>query len=105
MSTYLHCTGCARTFSSERAFVTHRTGSYARGRQKSQRRCLSVDELRGAGLVEHAKTAGARAVWTPAARIESWHARQEAILSAPDIKSGHSEAPAPAATAQAQAVA
>lgn len=100
MSTYLTCSGCRLVFSSERAFVTHRTGSYARGRQPSQRRCLTADELRGAGLVEHRKTPGSRVVWALAARIESWQARQEAILSAPDIKYGHSSA-----STQAQEVA
>lgn len=68
MNTYMRCTGCGLTFSSERAFVGHRVGSYARGRQKSQRHCLLGDgELHRAGLVANpAKSRGERVIWTMA---------------------------------------
>lgn len=101
MSTYLTCSGCRLVFSSERAFVSHRVGSFARARQNSQRRCLTVDELRAAGLVENAaKSRGERVVWSLAVRMESWDTHHGQISAARDIKYSHSSA-----STQAQEVA
>ncbi|HEX6800531.1 MAG TPA: hypothetical protein VF116_22660 [Ktedonobacterales bacterium] len=92
MSTYLRCTGCGLTFSSERAFCAHRTGTYAHGRQKSQRRCLRTsDEMHRAGVIEHQKNAGSRVVWTMAASVQSWVARRDQFSETPDIEYGHSD--------------
>lgn len=41
------CSGCARQFHGLTAFDRHRTGSFAR---LGQRRCLSEQEMSGAGL-------------------------------------------------------
>lgn len=83
---YCRCGGCDATFSSLRAFDTHRTGPY-RGRP-SQRRCLSESEMRAAGLVVHPTAGGKgtkRAIWTLEASLVSWTERA-AILKTPDIK-------------------
>lgn len=94
MSTYLRCSGCGLTFSSERAFVAHRTGAYARGRQPAQRRCLTKDELHRVGLVANpAKSRGERVVWSVGTSLESWRGRHGQFSQTPDIKFAPFDAP------------
>lgn len=44
------CEGCGERFRSLTAFDMHRTGKYARGRERHTRRCLSVAEMQAKGM-------------------------------------------------------
>ena len=46
-----YCTGCRRTFSSVSAFDLHRVGLFTR----SQRRCLTPQEMHARGLAQNDK--------------------------------------------------
>ncbi len=70
------CSGCKTTFTSESAFDMHRTGNYGGpihehgkviGFQKSERRCLSVEEMLAKDMVQNDK-----GWWTSGIFDNSW---------------------------------
>jgi hypothetical protein len=44
------CDVCGQRFRSLTSFDMHRTGAYARGREKHTRRCLRVEEMAAKGM-------------------------------------------------------
>lgn len=51
------CSACGSVFCSVTAFDLHRVGTYAQGREKHTRRCLSVDEMLKRGMAHTASGA------------------------------------------------
>ena len=75
------CSGCKLIFSSESAFDKHRTGSFGGpihengrvvGFEKSQRRCLTVDEMLAKEMVQNEK-----GWWTSGVFDGSWIKEKE----------------------------
>jgi|GEM_PF-5228188 len=52
---HCRCEGCGQKFYSMTAYESHRVGSFAQGRSKHTRRCLSAKEMQAKGMQTSSK--------------------------------------------------